>query len=312
MALRSVYEPFQDAYKVWSDAKAPRLGAALAYYTAFSLSPLLLICIAVASWILGPEVTQQRFADELSATVGPDVAKAVQSILAHAQGIGSGIVATVVGIVTLLFGASGVFGQLQDSLNTIWGVEPKRGRGVWGFVHDRFLSLTMVLGTAFLLLVSLVISTALKAAGGMIAPGPGALAIVWDIVNVIVTFIIVTVLFALIYKVLPDATVGWRDVWIGAALTALLFTIGKYLLGMYLARSGTASGYGAAGSLVLILLWVYYSAQILLYGAAFTRAYADRYGSHVRPAPNAVAVTPEAQARQGQPQARPANQPQHV
>jgi membrane protein len=312
MALKDVYEPFRDAYKVWSDAKAPRLGAALAYYTAFSLSPLLLLCIALASRTLGPEVTQQRFADELSATVGPDVANAVQSILAHAQGLGSGIVATVVSVVTLLFGASGVFGQLQDSLNTIWGVEPKPGRGVWGFVNDRFLSLTMVLGTAFLLLVSLVISTALKAAGGMIGPGPGAIAIVWDIVNVLVSFVIITVLFALIYKVLPDATVGWRDVWIGAALTALLFTIGKYVLGVYLARSGAASGYGAAGSLVLILLWVYYSSQILLYGAAFTRAYADRYGSHVRPAPNAVAVTPEAQARQGQPQARPVNQPQHV
>jgi membrane protein len=262
--------------------------------------------------VLGPEVTQQRFGEELTATAGPDVARAVQSILAHAQGFGSGVLATVVGVVALLFGASGVFGQLQDALNTIWGVEPKPGRGIWGLIHDRFLSLTMVLGTAFLLLVSLVISTALKALGGLVAPAPGFAAVLWDIVNVVVSFGIITLLFALIYKVLPDATIGWRDVWIGAALTALLFTVGKYLLGLYLARGSVTSGYGAAGSLVLILLWVYYSSQILLFGAAFTRVYADRYGSHVQPAPNAVAVTPEAAARQGQPRAQPAGQPQRA
>jgi membrane protein len=311
MALKAVYELFKAAYKNWSDAKAPRLGAALSYYTAFSLSPLLLICIAVASWVLDPAVVQQRFGEELSATVGPHVAKAVQSILVNAKGIGSGF-AAVIGIVALLFGAAGVFGQLQDALNTIWGVEPKPGRGVWGFIHDRFLSLSMVLGTAFLLLVSLVISTILKAAGGLIAPAPGAATVAWDVINVIVSFAVVTVLFALIFKVLPDATIAWRDVWIGAAITALLFTIGKFALGAYLAKSGAASGYGAAGSLVLILLWVYYSAQIILCGAAFTRAYADRYGSHVRPAPNAIPVTPEAQARQGQPDSRPVHEPQHA
>jgi membrane protein len=312
MTVNEVYGLLKDTFNHWSDAKAPRLGAALAYYTAFSLSPLLLICIGIASWVLGAEVVQKRFSDELTAVMGPDVAKAVQSILVHAQGFGSGVIATIVGVVVLLFGASGVFGQLQDALNTIWGVEPKPGRGLWGLIHDRFLSLTMVMGIAFLLLVSLVISTALKSLGGVVAPAPGFMTVLWDIVNIVVSFGVITLLFALIFKVLPDATIGWRDVWIGAAITALLFTVGKYLLGLYLARSGTASGYGAAGSLVLILLWVYYSSQILLFGAAFTRVYADRYGSHVRPAPNAVAVTPEAQARQGQPQARPVNEPQHA
>ncbi len=307
---KDIYELLKATYNAWSDAKASEMGGALAYYTVFAVSPLLLISIAVATWLLGPEAAQARFNEELTATVGKPVADAIQSILVHAQGFGSGVLATVIGVVTLLFGASGVFGQLQESLNTIWGVEPKPGRGIRGLIRDRFLSFTMVLGTAFLLLVSLVISTALAALGHLLQPAPGVGAWVWQVVHALISFGIITLLFALIYKVLPDATIGWRDVWIGAVLTAALFTIGKYLLGLYLARGSVTSGYGAAGSLVLILVWVYYSSQILLFGAAFTRVYADRYGSHVRPTPNAVAVTPEAQARQGRPRAQPVGQHQ--
>jgi membrane protein len=310
--FRDIYELLKDTYNHWSDAKAPQMGASLAYYTVFSVSPLLLISIAVANWVLGPEVAQDCFNNELTATVGKPVADAIQSILIHAQGFRSGVLATIAAVITLLCGASGVFGQLQESLNTIWGVEPKPGRGLKGIVRDRFLSFTMVLGTAFLLLVSLVISTALAALGHLIHPEAGFFAAVWQVVHGLISFGIITLLFALIYKVLPDATIGWRDVWVGAALTAVLFTVGKFLLGFYLARGSVTSGYGAAGSLVLILVWVYYSSQILLFGAAFTRVYADRYGSHVRPTPNAVAVTPEAQARQGRPRAQPIDQHQHA
>jgi membrane protein len=276
------------------------MGAALAYYTAFSLAPLLLIAIAIASLVFH-EAARERITAEIATTVGDSVADSVRKIMASSQGTGSGVTATIIGIVVLLFGASGVFVELQDSLNTIWGVEAKPGGGVKSFIVQRFLSFGMVLGTGFLLLVSLIISTALSAIGTFLtAHLPGGV-VLWQAVNLLVSFGIVTLLFALIFKVLPDVELGWKDVWVGAAITALLFTVGKYLLGLYIAHGSVASGYGAAGSLVIILFWVYYSAQILLYGAALTRVYADRYGSHVRPSENAVPVTPEAKARQGIP-----------
>jgi membrane protein len=199
----------------------------------------------------------------------------------------------------LLLGASGVFGQLQDALNTVWGVEPKEGRWVWGFIKDRFLSFVAVLGTGFLLLVSLILSSALAALGKWFSgllPIPEA---VLQVLNFLVSFVVITGLFALIFKLLPDAKVAWRDVWIGAALTAALFTIGKFTLGVYLGKSNVASGYGAAGSLVLVLLWVYYSAQILLYGAEFTQAYANLAGERIVPAPDAKVTDPHKAAAEG-------------
>src|SRR5581483_5891761 len=199
--------------------------------------------------------------------------------------------ATVVGIVTLLLGASGVFGQLQDALNTVWEVEPKPGRGIWGLIKDRFLSLTMVFGTGFLLLVSLVITAAVSAAGGTLRGlGPGLEAIA-----------VVTLLFALIYKFLPDAKIAWRDVWVGAVATAVLFVIGKFAIGLYLGHASIGSAYGAAGSFVVVLVWTYYSAQILLFGAELTQVYANRSGSHVEPARDAVKITPEKRAEEGMP-----------
>src|SRR5581483_4191365 len=209
--------------------------------------------------------------------------------------------ATVVGIVTLLLGASGVFGQLQDALNTVWEVEPKPGRGIWGLIKDRFLSLTMVFGTGFLLLVSLVITAAVSAAGGTLRGlGPGLEAIAHVVVE-IVSFAVVTLLFALIYKFLPDAKIAWRDVWVGAVATAVLFVIGKFAIGLYLGHASIGSAYGAAGSFVVVLVWTYYSAQILLFGAELTQVYANRSGSHVEPARDAVKITPEKRAEEGMP-----------
>jgi membrane protein len=190
----------------------------------------------------------------------------------------------------LLVGALGLFGQLQDALNTVWQVQPKAGRGMLGFLRDRFLSFSMVLGTAFLLLVSLVISAALSALGGLL--GDWGASVIGQIVNAAVTLLVITLLFAMIYRFLPDAQIAWRDVWFGAVFTTVLFTVGKYLIGFYLGRAGTASAYGAAGSFAALLIWLYYSAQIFLFGAELTKAHADRCGSRIVPKDNAVSVTP--------------------
>jgi len=210
-------------------------------------------------------------------------------VIANASKPSAGIIATVVGLVTLLLGATGLFGELQDSLNTIWEVAPKK-RSILETVRARILSFAMVVAIAFLLLVSLVISAGLAALGQFMSgvlPLPEA---ILQGVNFVISFAIITVLFGLIYKVLPDAEIAWHDVWIGAAFTAFLFTIGKLAIGLYLGHSGTASTYGAAGALVLLLLWVYYSAQIVFFGAEFTQVYANRYGSHVRPASDATSI----------------------
>jgi membrane protein len=296
--LRIAFDLLKTTFEEWSQDRAPRIGAALAYYSVFSIGPLLLIAISVAGLFFGTEAAQGRIVDEIKGTVGESVAAALQEILVNADQPGYGIGAAIIGIITLLFGASGVFGELQDALNTIWKVEPKPGRRIWGIIQDRFFSFTMVLGTGFLLLVSLVITAALSALGTdltKILPGGASL---WQAVNQVITLSVIALLFAMIFRYLPDAKVAWGDVWIGALLTAVFFTIGKFLLGWYLGQASTTSAYGAAGSLVVILLWVYYSAQILLFGAEFTRVYAERFGSGIRPAANAVAVNREAVTRQ--------------
>lgn len=285
--------------KEWSEDKVPRLGAALAYYTVFAIAPLLIIAIGIAGLVFGAEAVRGQVADQLKTLISPEAAEAINEMIANASKPSSGIMATIIGFVTLLFGASGVFGQLKDAMNTIWGVQPKPGRGIMGIIKDRFLSFTMVLGIGFLLLVSLALSAALAAMQKFVfGDGTG---IILQIVNFGLSLVVITLLFAVIYKVLPDVTIAWRDVWIGAAVTALLFTIGKFLIGVYLGRSSTTSTFGAFGSLVVILLWVYYSAQILFFGAEFTQVYANQYGSHVVPDKDAVAVTEEARAKQGMP-----------
>ncbi|HXG64903.1 MAG TPA: YihY/virulence factor BrkB family protein [Blastocatellia bacterium] len=299
--MRNIINLLKATYSDWSEDKASRLAAALAYYTAISLAPLLITLIAIVGFVLGQEAAQGQIAGQMQALVGDQSAQAIQEIIAHAHRTDTGILAAVIGVATLLFGASGVFGALQDGLNTIWEVQPKPGRGIWGIIKDRFLSLTMVLGVGFLLLVSLLLSAALAALGKYfegLLPLP---AFVWQAANLVISFGVITLLFALIYKILPDVEIAWGDVWVGAAITSLLFTIGKFLIGLYLGRSTIGSTYGAAGSLVVILIWIYYSAQILFFGAEFTQVYANQYGSRIKPDEDAMPVTEEARAQQGMP-----------
>jgi membrane protein len=249
------------------------MGAALAYYTVFSLAPLILMAIAIAGTVFDPQAAQQRIGDQIRDVVGQEVAEAISKTIESARNGGS-TAASIIGIALLLFGASGVFVQLQGSLNTIWQVPTQQTGGVWGFIRTRLLSFAVVLGVGFLLLVSLVVSTALSALSHYLAPGQTA---VYQLLNQVISFGFITLLFALIFKYLPDLDVNWNDVWVGAAATALLFIVGKYLIGLYLAKGSVASAYGAAGSLVIILLWVYYSSQILLFGAQFTQVFAT-YG----------------------------------
>ena len=284
---RGIWHLLKTTASKWSDDKAPRLGAALAYYTVFSIAPLLVIVIGIAGLVFGEKAAEGAIVQQISGLVGEQSAAAIQTMLANARTPSSGGLAAAVGIVTLLIGASGLFGQLQDALNSIWGVEPKPGRGVLGMLKDRFLSFVAILGTAFLLLVSLVISALLSAVGAVFNAWLPAPEIVLHLVNSAVSFGVITILFAMIFKLLPDVKIAWRDVWLGAVVTALLFTIGKYALALYLGKSDVGSAYGAAGSLVIILVWVYYSAQILLFGAEFTAVYADEYGSRIVPADNA-------------------------
>ena len=278
------------------DDKTSRLGAALAFYTTFSVAPLLVMAVAVASLFFGADAVQGQLKRELLGLVGKDGAEAIQAMIAAAgKEPQSGFISSLLGIVALLFGATGVFVELKDSMNTIWGVEPKPGLGIWGVIQDRALSFAMVLTIAFMLLVSMVLSTVLSALGHWVAI-PAAPAQMTDFV--ISTFVI-TILFMMIFKYLPDAEVQWKDVWVGAIVTALLFTLGKYMIGLYLGSAAIASAYGAAGSLVVFLLWTYYSSQILFFGAQFTQVYAQMKGRRIAPSSNAQAVTRERRAQQG-------------
>ncbi len=290
--------------KEWSEDKVPRLGAALAFYTALSMAPLLVLSLRVAAIFFGDEAAAGEIERQGTAMIGQEGAQALQAMIENADDSQSGTLATVLGLATLLFGASGVFGQLQDSLNTIWEVQPKPGRGLWGFVRDRFLSFAMVMGCAFLLLVSLVISTSLSAAMAYVNQFGGNIPWLASVLNAVVGLVVITGLFAMTFKVVPDVEVAWKDVWIGAVLTAVLFTIGKFGLGLYLGRSSMASAYGVAGSLIVLLVWVYYTAQIVFFGAEFTQVYANRYGSRIVPSPHAEFVTEEMRAQQGMPSAK--------
>ncbi len=288
MKARDLFRLLKDSVSAWSEDKASRLAAALSYYTVFSIAPLLIIVIAVAGLVLGEEAVRGQIVSQIGETVGPETAEFIQSLIANASEPSSGIIATVVGVVTLLLGASGVFGQLQGALDTIWRVEPAPGRGILGTIKDRFLGLAMVLGIGFLLMVALVASTAISAASTFVGeqlPIPAG----WlSALDFVLSFTLITALFAFIFKFLPRVTIAWRDVWLGAAVTSALFNVGKLLIGWYLGTSGAGSAFGAAGSLIVLLLWVYYSAQIFLLGAEFTKIYANRYGSRVRPEEGAV------------------------
>ena len=297
--LKDVGGLFKDAGSQWLEHKASRLGAALAYYTAFSLAPLLVIVIGIVGLVFGREAATGQIAEQIEGVVGKDGAKAIEAMVASASEPTSGVLATVIGIVMLLVGALGLFAQLQDALNTVWEVQPKAGRGWRGFVKDRLLSFSMVLGTAFLLLISLVVSAALATLDGLLgewgATGFG------QVLHIGVSFVVFTLLFAMIYRFLPDAKISWRDVWFGAGFTTVLFVLGKFLIGLYLGKTGTASAYGAAGSLAALLIWLYYSSQIFLFGAELTQAFAHRYGSRIVPKDNAIPVDDHDRAVQGIP-----------
>lgn len=288
--LKTLWAILKETGVDWSKDNATRLAAALAYYTVLSIAPLLVLAIAVAGLVFGEEAAKGQIASELAAVVGPQAGEGIQTVIKHAESPEAGTLGSILGLVALLFGASGVFGELQSSLNTIWEVEPKPGRGVWGMLRQRFFSFSMVLGVAFLLLVSLVLSAALSGLGKFLEGTLPGGEVVWQVLNFAVSIGVITTLFALLFKVVPDAKVQWRDVWMGAAVTAVLFTIGKLALGLYLGRAAVSSPYGAAGSIIVLVIWVYYAAQILFLGAEFTQVYARHRGSGIVPSDHAVPV----------------------
>lgn len=274
---------FKDAANEWVGDKASKLSAALAYYSVFSIAPLLVITISISGLFFGREAAQGEVANQLEGLAGESTATAIQSLVQSANHEATSLVATLIGLVTLLFGASGLFGELKDSLNMIWGVSVKPGRTIKTLIRDRFLSFTMVLGIGFLLMISLITSAILSAVSAFMQsylPMPEA---VWRTLDLVISFTGTTVLFGLIFKVLPDVQIRWRDVVIGAAVTALIFTIGKIGIGLYLGTSGISSSYGAAGSAIIILMWVYFSSSLLFFGAEFTKVYARKYGPGIVP-----------------------------
>jgi membrane protein len=290
---KSVMQIAVEAANGWIEDAAARLAAAISFTTIFSLAPMLILVVAVAGvfWGNQPDVVQGRLMAELRALVGEGGAEVVGTMLENAERPGGGgLLASILGIVTLLVGATALFAQLQDALNTIWGVKPSpRTNAIWAFVRQRLLSFGLILTVCFLLLVSLVISVVITA----LSDALGVQGVVLHLLNVVVSIGLITFLFALIYRYLPDARIAWRDVWVGALVTAVLFTLGKLGIGLYLGNSSTASTYGAAGSLVVLLLWIYYSVMILLYGAEVTQVYATRFGQGVIPNENAVRVVTE-------------------
>jgi len=298
--MRKVFEVIKSTFQEWSRDKASRLAAALAYYTVFSIPPLMVVAIGIASAFTDRAVVEQQVVNQSAALMGQQGGDAIQTILDSAEEPGKGeLVSTLIGVALLIFGASGVFTQLQDALNTIFGVKSDPKRGVMGIIKERFLSFMMVLTIGFILLVSLVLSTVLTALGDFVGGLVSEAAILLWIVNFVVSFGVFTLLFALIFKTIPDVKIGWRDVLVGGALTALLFKIGEYALAFYFERSDPTSAFGAAGSIILLLLWVYYSAQIVFFGAEFTEVYAREMGAGIQPKEGAVPVTDEARAEQG-------------
>jgi membrane protein len=280
MNLKELWTLIKDTFARWSEDNPFQLAAALAYYTLFSMAPLLIIAIAVAGLVFGREASQNQVIGIIEDLVGVQGARAIQAMIETAdQKPDSGVFAAAVGIILLLLGAAGVVEQLQHSLNTIWRVAPKTGRGIRGFLLDRLLSFSMVLSVGFLLVVSLVISAVLTAVSGIVSGFLSIDAATAHILYLVVSVAFITLLFAVIYKFVPDVRIAWTDVWIGAVTTSMLFSVGKFLIGFYLGHGAVTSIYGAAGSLVTLLLWVYYSSLMFFFGAELTQVYATRYGS---------------------------------
>ncbi len=291
--------------KEWDQDQAPRLGAALAYYAVFSLAPLLVIAVSIAGLVFSRDAATGQVVEQIQGLIGRDAAVAVQEIIKNTSQPTTGIFASLIGLIMLLFGASGVFNELEQSMNRIWDIPPKPSSGWWQLIKDRFFSFLMVLGTGFLLLVSLIVSAVLAAIGQFFVDLVPGFSILMHALNFGVSLIVVTALFALIFKYVPHAEIAWNDVWIGAALTAILFTIGKMLISLYIGHSSFSSAYGAAASFVVILLWVYYSSQILFFGAEFTQVYANTYGSRIRAESTGRLTQPSVGPAPGKPSDRP-------
>ncbi len=281
MTLQEAWRLARQAVNAWVDDYVPSMGAALSYYTLFSIAPLLLIVIAVAGMAFGDQAARGEIFAQLSGLMGAEGAAAVEKLLQNAdQTPGEGILATVTGVALLLLGATTVFGELQNALDRIWRApEQSQSSGWWSLLHSRLLSFGMILGIAFLLMVSLVMSAALSALGKLWGEAFGGWEVLAHALDLALSFGLTTLLFALIYKFMPRVRIAWHDVWVGAAVTAALFAVGKFLIGLYIGKSSVASAFGAAGSLVVLMVWVYYSAQIFLLGAEFTRVYAHSHGS---------------------------------
>jgi membrane protein len=278
--IRRVWAIVRGGLKGWWNDNVPRLGASLAYYTLFAIAPVIIVAIGIAGLVFGPEAVRGQIVHQVDDLIGLEGGRAVQALLQGASNHSAGVLATVIGSITFLLGATGAFLELQYALNTIWRVAPKATAGLRDFLVQRLVSFGLVVAIGFLLMVSLAVSAALAAFSGWLNASVPGMAFVWMAVNLVISIGVTTVLFALVYKVLPDVHLDWPDVWTGALMTSVLFAIGKTVIGLYIGHSSTASSYGAAGSVVVLLLWVYYSAQIVLFGAELTRAYtATRRGA---------------------------------
>jgi membrane protein len=279
LTLNFMWRLLRETFDEWLADKAPRLGAALAFYSVLSIGPLLLIVVSVAGLAFGEDSVRLQLVTEIRNLIGDTGAQAIETIMTNSHNREAGIVATLIGFATLIISATGFFAQLQDALNAIWNVESKENDHWTWFLKKRVLSFALIVGIGFLLLISLVVSAALAAFGGMFANVLPAFML--HSFNLAVSFAVTTFLFAMTFKMLPDAHIEWRDVWIGAAITALLFSVGKFFIGIYLGQSALSSTYGAAGSLIVVLVWIYYSTQIFFFGAEFTQVYSRYFGSHI-------------------------------
>jgi membrane protein len=292
LRIEDLKQTLKDSVRAWRTDYAPSMGAALSYYTIFSIAPLLVIVIAIAGLALGEKAASGAIFEQMRGMVGDSGAAAIQGLVASASRPATSIFAAVTGFVMLVLGATTVLGELQTALDRIWRAPPPAHKGWWQLLRGRVLSFSMILVIGFLLLVSLVLSAAIVAIGDWWGPWFGKMRWLLEALNFVVSFVVVTALFAMIYKMLPRVRIAWRDVWTGAAVTALLFTAGKFLIGLYIGKSGVSSGFGAAGSVVVLLVWVYYSSQIFLLGAEFTAIFAYRHGSLRGVAPAAVPPIP--------------------
>ncbi len=290
VTLKGIWEILKESFSGFSEHKITKMAGSLSYYTVFSMAPLLILIISLCSLFLGREAVEGQIYAQLEGFMGKDTAAQLQDIIKKAALSGKGTMAAIIGGVTLLIGATTIFGEIQDSINTIWGLKPKPKKGWVKMLQNRFLSFSVIVSLGFLLLVSLAVTSVVDALSGRLqAAFPDVAVVIFYILNQLITLGIVTLIFAVIFKVLPDAKIKWKDILLGAVITALLFMVGKFGISFYISKSNVGSTYGAAGSLVVILLWAYYSSIILYFGAEFTKAYAVKYGSEIHP--NDYAVT---------------------